>query len=63
LCDLKVEDFNYTECTITVRALKKGYVQSVPISKDLCINLKEYVNKENLKSISSRLSIGISGIR
>jgi integrase/recombinase XerD len=49
LCDLKVEDFNYTECTITVRALKKGYVQSIPISKDLCINLKEYLNKEKPK--------------
>lgn len=49
LCNLTLEDFNYKDCTITVRALKKGYVQSIPITSDLCLSLSEYIKKEKPK--------------
>ncbi len=62
LCNLTLEDFNYKDCTITVRALKKGYVQSIPITSDLCLSLSEYIKKEKPKNTYLKQNTTINGM-
>ncbi|MEM0290270.1 MAG: site-specific integrase [Metallosphaera sp.] len=44
LANLTPSDFDPKECTIKVRAVKSGYISTIPISDELCLNLKTYVD-------------------